>query len=158
MTLARARVSAHDARLQLGFEEERFLAIASGRSNMFPRRSLLCLLNVFAFDELRIMQLCLDWRLAWSRKIRLFEDFKDQILGYGLTTAEIVNCRPDHHWLLQTYIGQDCDTFPNFSALRDFLAFWATKLDGPLLAVTVSHSKLIKPAELRAADGVFRLH
>jgi hypothetical protein len=30
--------------------------------------------------------------------------------------------------------------------------------DGPLFAVTVAHSKLIKPAELRAADGVFWLH
>ncbi|MEH0873048.1 hypothetical protein [Serratia liquefaciens] len=25
-------------------------------------------------------------------------------------------------------------------------------------SVTVAHSKLIKPAELRAVDGVFRLH
>ena len=32
------------------------------------------------------------------------------------------------------------------------------KLDGPLHSVTVAHSKLIKPAELRAVDGVFRLH
>ncbi len=32
------------------------------------------------------------------------------------------------------------------------------KLDGPLFSVTVAHSKLIKPAELRAVDGVFRLH
>jgi hypothetical protein len=37
-------------------------------------------------------------------------------------------------------------------------AFWETKLEGPLFAVTVAHSKLIKPAELRALDGVFRLH
>jgi uncharacterized protein Usg len=27
-----------------------------------------------------------------------------------------------------------------------------------LFSVTVAHSKLIKPAELRAVDGVFRLH
>jgi len=27
-----------------------------------------------------------------------------------------------------------------------------------LYSVTVAHSKLIKPAELRAIDGVFRLH
>ena len=44
------------------------------------------------------------------------------------------------------------------SALQDFLAFWETKPEGPLFAVTVAHSKLIKPAELRAVDGVFRLH
>jgi uncharacterized protein Usg len=49
-------------------------------------------------------------------------------------------------------------SFPNFPALKDFLAFWETKLEGPLVAVTVAHSKLIKPAELRAVDGVFRLH
>ena len=48
--------------------------------------------------------------------------------------------------------------FPNFPALKDFLAFWETTLDGPLFAVTVAHPKLIKPAELQAVDGVFRLH
>ena len=82
------------------------------------------------------------------------KDFKKQVLGYGLTTAEIVYRRPDHRWLLQTYVWQDYDMFPNFPALKDFLAFWETKLEGPLFAVTVAHSKLIKPAELRAVDGV----
>ena len=51
---------------------------------------------------------------------------------YGLTTAEIVYRRPDRHWLLQTYIWQDYDLFPNFPALKDFLAFWETKLEGCL--------------------------
>jgi uncharacterized protein Usg len=48
--------------------------------------------------------------------------------------------------------------FPKFPALKDFLAFWQEKLDGPLHSVTVAHSKLIKPAELRAVEGDFRLH
>jgi len=86
------------------------------------------------------------------------KDFSKQVLGYGLTTAEIVYRRPDRPWLLQTYAGRTTDMFPNFPALKDFLAFWETKLEGPLFAVTVAHSKLIKPAELRAVDGVFRLH
>src|SRR5258705_10697222 len=86
------------------------------------------------------------------------KDFRKQVLGFGLTTAEIVYRRPDRHWLLQTYVWQDYDLFPNFPALQDFLAFWQQKLEGPLFAVTVAHSKLIKPAELRAVDGVFRLH
>jgi len=85
------------------------------------------------------------------------KDFRKQALGYGLT-AEIVYRRPDRHWLLQTYVWQDYNLFPNFPALKDFLAFWETKLEGLLFAVTVAHSKLIKPAELRAVDGVFRLH
>jgi uncharacterized protein Usg len=85
-------------------------------------------------------------------------DFRKQVLGYGLTIAEIVYRRPDHHWLLQTYVWQDYDMFPNFPALKDFLTFWEKSIEGPLFAVTVAHSKLIKPAELNAVDGVFRLH
>ena len=46
------------------------------------------------------------------------KDFRKQALGYGLTTAEIVYRRPDRHWLLQTYIWQDYDLFPNFPALE----------------------------------------
>src|SRR3954464_9503943 len=86
------------------------------------------------------------------------DDFRKQVLGYGLTTAEILYRMPDHRSLLQTYVWQNYDMFPKFPALTDFLAFWQKKLDGPLFSVTVAHSKLIKPAELRAVDGVFRLH
>jgi uncharacterized protein Usg len=86
------------------------------------------------------------------------KDFRKQALGYGLTTAQILYRMPDHPSLLQTYIWKDYDLFPTFPALKDFLAFWETTLDGPLFAVTVAHSKLIKPAELHNIDGVFRLH
>jgi uncharacterized protein Usg len=85
-------------------------------------------------------------------------DFVKQVQGYGLTTAEIVYRRPDHHWLLQTYVWQDYDLFPKFPALSDFLKFWQTKLEGPLFAVTVAHSRLIRPADFRHVDGEFRLH
>lgn len=85
-------------------------------------------------------------------------DFKKQLAGYGLTTAEILYRRPDHHWLLQSYVWQNYDLFPNFPALNGFLEFWKAKLEGPLYAVTVAHSKLIKPAELKSVDGHFRLH
>ena len=85
-------------------------------------------------------------------------DFRKQVLGYGLTTAEILYRLPDHPSLLQAYVWQNYDMFPKFPALKDFLAFWQGKLDGPLYSVTVAHSRLIKPAELRAVDGVFSLH
>jgi uncharacterized protein Usg len=96
--------------------------------------------------------------VAMVEKDTVSTDFRKRVLGYGLTTAEIVYRCPDRHWLLQTYVWQDYDMFPNFPALKDFLAFWQEKLEGPLFSVTVAHSKLIKPAELRAVDGVFRLH
>ena len=84
------------------------------------------------------------------------DDFRKQVLGYGLTTAQILYRMPDHPSLLQTYVWQNYDLFPKFPALKDFLAFWQEKLEGPLYSVTVAHSKLIKPAELRAVDGVFQ--
>ncbi len=89
---------------------------------------------------------------------RVSQDFRRQLEGYGLTTANILYRRPDHPWLLQTYVWQDYDLCPHFPALNKFLNFWLEKLDGPLHSVVVAHAKLIKPAEIRAIDGEFRLH
>jgi uncharacterized protein Usg len=85
-------------------------------------------------------------------------DFRRQVNGYGLTTAHIFYRRPDHLWLLQTYVWQDYDLWPNFPLLQEFLQFWQRQLEGPLHSVTVAHSRLLAPAELRAVDGVFRLN
>jgi uncharacterized protein Usg len=85
-------------------------------------------------------------------------DFRRQLAGYGLTTAQIHYRRPDHPWLLQTYIWQDYDLFPGFPELLHFLAFWQKSLEGPLHSVLVAHSGLIQPAEIRAVDGVLRLN
>src|SRR6266550_3039865 len=85
-------------------------------------------------------------------------DFRRQLAGYGLTTAQIYYRRPDHPWLLQSYVWQNYDLCPKFPELQRFLEFWHAKLDGALHSVTVAHSGLIKPAELTAVDGLFRLH
>jgi len=85
-------------------------------------------------------------------------DLQRQLNGYGLTTACILYRRPDHPWLLQTYVWQEYDLCPNFPELQGFLRFWQRSLEGILHSVTVAHSRLIKPAELRAVDGEFRLH
>jgi uncharacterized protein Usg len=85
-------------------------------------------------------------------------DFKRQLGGYGLTTAQILYRRPDHPWLLQTYVWQEYDLCPNFPELQGFLKFWQRSLEGALHSVTVAHSRLIKPAELRAIGGEFKLH
>ena len=85
-------------------------------------------------------------------------DFKRQLQGYGLTTAQILYRLPDHPSLLQTYVWQDYDLWPKFPVLQKFLDFWNAKLEGPLHSVTVAHSKLIKPAEIRSVNGEFGLH
>ncbi len=85
-------------------------------------------------------------------------EFRKQLLGYGLTTAHILYRRPDHPWLLQSFIWQEYDLCPSFPELQRFLEFWRERIEGPLHSVMVAHSRLIKPAELHAVDGVFRLN
>src|SRR3954454_8110491 len=85
-------------------------------------------------------------------------DFRRQVEGYGLTTAHILYRLPDHPSLLQTYVWQEYDLCPKFPVLNKFLNFWLEKLEGPLFSITVAHSRLIKPAEIKAINGEFRLH
>ena len=86
------------------------------------------------------------------------QDFLRQVQGYGLTTATILYRMPDHPSVLQSYIWQDYDLAPRFPVLIKFLDFWKRELEGPLHSVTVSHSRLIKPAQYTAVDGVLTLH
>ena len=85
-------------------------------------------------------------------------DFKRKLNGYGLTTAQILYRRPDHPWLLQTYVWQEYDIHPRFPRLKHFLDFWTRNLDGKLYRVTVAHKRLITPAELRLVGDEFRVH
>ena len=48
-------------------------------------------------------------------------DFKRQLQGYGLTTAQILYRLPDHPALLQTFIWQKFDLSPEFPELHKFL-------------------------------------
>ncbi len=86
------------------------------------------------------------------------EDFRRQLEGYGLTTAHILYRRPDHPWLLQSFVWQEYDLCPKFPVLQKFLDFWTQSLDGALHSVKVAHSGLIAPAEIRAIGSEFKLH
>ena len=68
--------------------------------------------------------------------------------GYGLTTAHIFYRMPDHLELLQEYIWQRYDTFPEFPVLGRFLDFWQKEIEGPIHSVTVAHYRLITPDEV----------
>jgi len=86
------------------------------------------------------------------------QDFRAQLAGYSLTTAEILYRLPDHPSLLQSFIWQEYDVHPRFPRLRGFLQFWTRNLEGKLYRVTVAHRKLITPAEVRLIAGDHRLH
>jgi uncharacterized protein Usg len=86
------------------------------------------------------------------------QDFRRQLEGYGLTTAEILYRLPDHPQFLQSFVWQEYDLFPKFPTLSRFLDFWMRELAGPVHSVTVAHARLIKPSEFRAVNGEFRLN
>lgn len=86
------------------------------------------------------------------------QDFKRQLEGNSLTTAEIVYRLPDYPSLFQSYVWQDYDLCPRFPKLKRFLDFWEAELEGALFKVRVAHSSLISPAELRFVDGEYRCH
>jgi len=81
-----------------------------------------------------------------------------QFGGFSMTTAEILYRMPDYPSIIQSFVWQDYDQHPRFPKLTGFLDFWSGNLDGRLYKVTVAHTKLVKPAELRFVDGDFRLH
>jgi len=86
------------------------------------------------------------------------KDFRRQLEGFGLTTANIFYRRPDCPALLQSYLWQEHDLHPHFPELRKFLDFWTRELDGALHSIVVAHSRLIKPCEFRTVNGEFRLN
>jgi uncharacterized protein Usg len=85
-------------------------------------------------------------------------DFRRQIEGYGLTTANILYRLPGLSrasaaiYLARIRLG------PPFSRAEQISQFWVRTLDGPLFRVTVAHKTLIGPADLKAVDGEFRLN
>ncbi len=76
--------------------------------------------------------------------------------GYGLTTAQIIYRVPDHVSVLQEFVWQQFDLFPDFPVLKKFLDFWETSIEGPLHSVTVAHRRLIRPTELAALRSEVR--
>ncbi|TPL47015.1 protein usg [Mesorhizobium sp. B2-4-4] len=85
-------------------------------------------------------------------------EFRLQMDGYGLTTAEIHYHMPDYPNLLQLYVWQEYDRAPDFPELKGFLGYWESELDGELHSVRVAHHRLITPSEWRAVNGIVAIH
>ena len=64
------------------------------------------------------------------------DDFRKQLAGYGLTTANILYRMPDHRAILQSFVWQQYDMHPRFPELHKFLDFWEDKLEAPIQRVT----------------------
>lgn len=86
------------------------------------------------------------------------DDARKQLVGYRLTTAEILYHLPDYPNLLQTFVWQRLDRAPDFPRLQKFLDFWAHNLDGKLHSVNVAHAGRMAPNRFRHAAMSTQLH
>jgi uncharacterized protein Usg len=78
--------------------------------------------------------------------------------GYGLTTAQFFYRIPDYKLVLNVFIWQDYDLFPDHHKLFAFIEFWQENIDGPLHSVSFVHRKQISPGEWRNVVGEFKYH
>ena len=85
-------------------------------------------------------------------------EFRLQVQGYGLMTAEISYYMPDHPKLIQLFVYQQYDLAPRFPVLHQFLDYWRSDIEAVLHSVRIAHQHLIRPAEFRAVDGVITLN
>jgi uncharacterized protein Usg len=81
-----------------------------------------------------------------------------QLMGYRLTTAEILYRLPDHPHLVQSFIWQQLDIAPRFPELQRFLAFWEKNIEGKLHSVKVAQAPLMSPPRLRHARASLSIH
>lgn len=79
-------------------------------------------------------------------------DFRMQLLGYRLTTAEILYYLPDYPDFLQIFIWQKQDLAPEFPVLKGFLDYWDQHIEGKLHSVRLESQDIISPAEIRHYD------
>jgi uncharacterized protein Usg len=85
-------------------------------------------------------------------------DFRRQLEGWSLATAEIFYRLPDARNVLQSFVWQDYDLAPKFPKLEKFLAFWERELEGPIHSVRLTHAQLLRPAEVRLVGAEIALH
>ena len=87
------------------------------------------------------------------------KDFQRQLEGYGLTTAHILYRRARSSLAAADLcLAGLRSLFPKFPELKTLPRVLAGEARRPAAFGEVAHSRLIKPAELHAIDGEFRLH
>ena len=81
-----------------------------------------------------------------------------RLVGFGLTTANILYRLPDHPSLLQSFVWQFHDVAPKYPRLEAFLDYWEREIEAVIHSVEIAHRKLLTPREIRHARFHARLH
>lgn len=73
-----------------------------------------------------------------------------------MATTQILYQMPDHPLAAADLCRAELRSVSEIPALQDFFGFWQE--DSMLYSAIVAHSRLIKPTEFRAINGLFLLH
>ena len=86
------------------------------------------------------------------------DDFRKQLSGGGLLTAEIIYYRPDFPKLLQSFVWQTMDKAPEFARLSQFLDFWRREIEAVIHSIRVAHADYVGPSGWRNVDEFMPLN
>ena len=85
------------------------------------------------------------------------DDFKNQLAGGRLLTAEVIYYRPDFPRLLQSFTWQTVDLAPRFPRLAKFLDHWRREIEAVIHSINIAHADLVRPAEVRLIGDELKL-
>lgn len=85
------------------------------------------------------------------------DDFKAQLAGGRLLTAEVIYYRPDYPKLLQSFVWQTVDLAPRFPRLAQFLDHWRREIEAVIHSISIAHAHLVRPAQVRLVDDQLRI-
>jgi uncharacterized protein Usg len=85
-------------------------------------------------------------------------EFRENLTGSRLLTAEVLYWMPDHPKLLQSFLWQTLDLAPRYPRLTRFLDHWRREVDAAIHSVTISQGDNLGPPKLLMADAMFRLN
>ncbi|MGB3624635.1 MAG: aspartate-semialdehyde dehydrogenase [Henriciella sp.] len=85
------------------------------------------------------------------------EDFRKQLEGGGLLTAEVIYYRPDFPKLLQSFVWQTVDIAPKFPRLAQFLDHWRRDIEAVIHSINIAHANLLRPAQVRFVDEALKI-
>jgi uncharacterized protein Usg len=95
--------------------------------------------------------------LSRTEILETTQDFQKQVKG-GQAQPRRTSCTGVLTILVAARFWQAYELFPDFPELQCFLEFWQKSLEGVLHSVTVAHSRLVKPVEIKTVGDIFRLH
>lgn len=84
--------------------------------------------------------------------------FRSLTRHFGIATAEVLFFLPDHPHILQTFLWQTEDLFPEFPRICKFTEYWLEHIPARIHTVTVTHSLLIKKKELKVVRDMVYLN